>query len=480
MSLRRRLLLGLLTIGAVLVVTNLTLSNRFERFLLDRIDRQLTEVSSSALFRDERPQRPGERGPRPDDQTLSEYYLAVGVPERTLVRVGSSLGDDARPAPALDPAVVRAHAARPGQAAPFTVGSERGDGSWRMVALETGPRNQAVAVVGLSLDEVESTVARTRLVQVLGTLAVLATLALVSWWVLRLGVHPIEDMAVTADAIAAGDLSRRVEHPGAGTEAGRLGVAFNAMLERISQAFREREASEERVRRFAADASHELRTPLTSILGYTELWRAGGLQKPAQLADAMSRMEQEGRRMAALVEDLLLLARLDQRRAPERAAVRLDQLVDGAVRDARAVEPDRPIDTALSPVVVEGDEGQLRQVIGNLLANARTHTPAGTPVHVRVDLDGASGWARLEVADEGPGMEAEVAAKVFDRFFRADASRLRGAGAAGAGSGGTGLGLAIVQGVAAGHGGRARVESAPGKGSRFVVELPATAAFAGP
>jgi two-component system OmpR family sensor kinase len=463
------LLLGLLGIGAVLVVTNLTLSNRFERFLLDRIDRQLTDVSTSELFLRDRPQRPGERGPRPDDQTLSEYYLAVGNPERgTMVRVGSALGDGDRAAPRLEPAPLLAHLARPGDAQPFTVHATTGDGSWRLVALEVGPRNQAVAVVGLSLDEVESTVARIRLVQVLGTLAVLAALALVSWWVLRLGVHPIEDMAVTADAIAAGDLSRRVDHPGAGTEAGRLGIAFNAMLERISLAFREREASEERVRRFAADASHELRTPLTSILGYAELWRAGGLREDAQLADAMGRVEQEGRRMAALVEDLLLLARLDQKRTPERAPVALDRLVDEAVRDARAVEPDRPIDVRSTGVVVEGDEAQLRQVIGNLLANVRTHTPPGTAVHVAVDLDAVAGRARLQVADEGPGMAPEVAAKVFDRFFRADASRARAAG-------GTGLGLAIVQGIAEAHGGTATVESAPGRGTRFVVELPAVA-----
>jgi two-component system OmpR family sensor kinase len=280
-------------------------------------------------------------------------------------------------------------------------------------------------------------------------------------------------MAVAADAIAAGDLARRVEHPGAGTEAGRLGIAFNAMLERISQAFREREASEERVRRFAADASHELRTPLTSILDYAELWRAGGLRDDAQLADAMGRVEHEGRRMAALVEDHLLLARLDQRRAPDRKPVRLAQLADEAVRDARAVEPDRPIDLAVEPVVVEGDEGQLRQVVGNLLTNARTHTPAGTPVHVTVALDGTAGRARLEVADDGPGMAPEVAAKVFDHFFRADASRARAAG-------GTGLGLAIVQGIADAHGGTASVASEVGRGSRFTVELPAVADYRRP
>jgi len=470
MSLRRRLVLGLLMIGAVLVVTNVTLSNRFERFLTERVDRQLTDVASGRLFQEERPRRPGQprRGPQADDQTLSEYYIAIGRTGGGLTRVGSTLGGDDRPVPTLDAATLARHAAGPGRGRPFTAEAESGGGRWRLIAVESGPRD-VVTVIGLSLDEVESTARRIRVVQVLGTLAVLSTLGLVTWWVLRLGVHPIEDMAVAADAIAAGDLSRRVDHPGAGTETGRLGIAFNAMLERIQVAFREREASEERVRRFAADASHELRTPLTSIMGYAELWRAGALQDEARLADAMGRIEQEGHRMKALVEDLLLLARLDQNRPPERTPVRLDRLAADAVADARAVEPERPISVDLAPVVVVGDELQLRQVVGNLLTNARTHTPPGTPVHVRVALAGER--ALLEVADEGPGMTPDVAAKVFDRFFRADASRGRATDR----STGSGLGLAIVQGVAAGHGGHAWVSSAPGEGSRFVVDLPAAA-----
>jgi two-component system, OmpR family, sensor kinase len=217
------------------------------------------------------------------------------------------------------------------------------------------------------------------------------------------------------------------------------------------------------VRRFVADASHELRTPLTSIQGYTELWRAGGLHGEGELTEAMRRMEQEARRMAALVEDLLLLARLDQRRPLERTAVRLDEVVGDGVRDARAVEPDRPFDVALAPVVVDGDEMHLRQVVANLLANVRVHTPAGTPVRVSVRAD--EGLARLEVSDDGPGMEPEAMAKVFERFYRADSSRARAGG-------GTGLGLAIVAAVAEAHGGHVHAESEPGRGSSFVVELP--------
>jgi two-component system OmpR family sensor kinase len=464
-SLRRRLLLGLITIAAVLVVTNLTLANRYESFLLERVDRQLIDVASRPVFRDEG-RGPGRRAP--EEQTLSEYFIAVAITRAAPFRqVGSAFADEDQSPPQLDRATVLQRASL--RSEPFDAPSIDGDGSWRLVAVDTG-RN-GVTVVGVSLGEIDATLARMQAVQRVGTLAVLASLGLVFWWVLRLGVHPIEDMAVTADAIAAGDLSRRVTPPSERTEAGRLALAFNAMLERIQQAFKEREASEERVRRFAADASHELRTPLTSIMGYAELYRAGGLRGEDELAGAMGRVEQEGKRMAALVEDLLQLARLDEHRPPERRRLRLDELVAGAVRDARAVEPDRPITDAISPVSVEGDEGQLRQLVGNLLSNARAHTPAGTPVHVAVLL--RDGKAVLEVTDEGPGMDPAAAAKVFDRFYRADKSRARAAG-------GSGLGLAIVDAVAIAHGGRAGVTSSVGDGARFTVELPVSPPPTGP
>jgi len=279
----------------------------------------------------------------------------------------------------------------------------------------------------------------------------------------RLGVRPLADMAETAGHIAAGDLSQRVERADDRTEAGKLGTALNAMLEQIEEAFDERAATEERLRRFVADASHELRTPLTSIRGYAELWRAGGLRDADELGEAMRRMEQEARRMGLLVDDLLLLARLDQGRPLETAPLAFDRLVDDSVRDARAVEPDRPIDVAVEPVTVVGDDHRLRQVVGNLLANARLHTPPGTPVHVTLRATGDR--ARLEVADEGPGMPAEEAARIFERFYRADKARTRA-------KGGSGLGLSIVAAVAEAHGGRVSVDTAPGRGARFVVELP--------
>ncbi|MDP9389715.1 MAG: HAMP domain-containing histidine kinase [Actinomycetota bacterium] len=465
MSLRRRLLVGLVAVAAVLVVTNVALSRTVESFLLARVDRQLVDVVSRPFLQGER--GGSRRAPsQPDggeDEALSEYFIAVSGPDGQLfVQLSSVLADEDESPPRLDAATIRSHlAAHQESPRPFTAPATTGEGSWRLVAVEN--RRWGVTVVGLSLADFEQTVGRIRLVQLLATLAVLAALALISRWMLRLGVHPIEDMARTADAIAAGDLSQRVDHPGPGTEAGRLGMALNAMLERIEEAFRAREASEERVRRFAADASHELRTPLTSIQGYTELWRAGGLRGDEELAEAMRRMEQEARRMGALVEDLLLLARLDQHRPLDQAPVRLDAIVADAVRDASAVEPDRPIEMVAEPATVDGDEMRLRQVVANLLSNARAHTPPGTPVRVTVAVEGDR--ARVEVADDGPGMEPEVAAKVFERFFRADPSRARAAG-------GTGLGLSIVAAVAEAHGGQAWVDAAPGRGSRFVVELP--------
>jgi len=461
MSLRRRLLIGLIAVAAVLVVTNVVLAQTIESYLLDRLDSQLLGVASRPVFRAAPGGGPGRRPG--EDRTLSEYFIAVGNAESTVFRqLSSELADETEPPPRLERDQIVGRLAGSGRtSSPFTAPAAEGGGSWRLVALAE-PRG-GITVVGLSLGRIDDTVARIRSIQILGTLAVLAALGLISSWMLRLGVHPLEAMARDADAIAQGDLSRRVEHPGGRTEAGRLGVALNTMLERIEEAFRAREASEERVRRFAADASHELRTPLTSIRGYAELWRAGALRGEEELAEAMRRMEQEASRMGRLVEDLLLLARLDQRRPLDRAPVRLDQLAADAVADARAVEPDRPIELDAEPVMVDGDQMRLRQVLANLLANVRDHTSALTPVSVSVAAEG--GRARLVVADDGPGLRPEAAAKVFERFYRADLAR------AGAG-GGTGLGLSIVAAIVESHGGAAGVTSEPGRGTRFNVELP--------
>ena len=291
------------------------------------------------------------------------------------------------------------------------------------------------------------------------TAAVLVAIALLGLWVVRLGLRPLAEIEQTAGAIAAGDLSRRVERADERTEVGRLGLALNAMLSQIESAFRAREASERKLRRFVADASHELRTPLTAVRAYAELFTRGADKRPDDLARAMTGISRESERMSLLVDDLLLLARLDEGRPLERKDVELERVVGDAVETARTVEPDRPIELHAEHAVVIGDRDRLRQVVDNLLGNVRAHTPAGAPVEVSV----ASGERRRR--DRGQGLRAgdeaqEDVARVFERFYRADASRSRA-------SGGVGLGLSIVAAVAEAHGGTASASSEPGAGTTF-------------
>lgn len=460
MSLRRRVLLGFLLVALALVVTNVALASAFESDLVRRTDTELLDTANRPIFGGRGGRGPGGMG---ELEPLSDLYIAAADRDGTgLTRLGRGL-DEGQSPPEVDPRQLVAGVGRP-----FTTGSTDGEGSWRAVAL-TGRVEGGLLVVATELDQVEATLTRMRLIQLLGSVAVLAALASVLWWVLRLGVRPLVAMAATADEIAAGDLSRRVVSVDERTEAGRLGVAFNSMLTEIEQAFGEREASEARLRQFAADASHELRTPLTSIRGYADLWQAGGLREPGQLDQAMRRLSAEGRRMSTLVEDLLLLARLDQQRPVERRPVRLDLLASDGVSDALAVEPDRPIHLAAVPVGVEGDELRLRQVVANLVTNARVHTPPGTRIDVCVAVEGLQ--ARLDVTDQGPGMAPAVAEHVFERFFRGDSSRIRT-------TGGSGLGLSIVDAITRAHGGKVSVTSTEGHGSRFTVQLPLATADA--
>jgi two-component system OmpR family sensor kinase len=464
MSLRRRVIVGFIAVAAVLVVSNLALASTFRSFLVSRVDEQL-QAAGGPLGN--RPGRGGGPGGEEGD-AVSEYFQAVGdLDAGTIVPVGGTIDPQARPAPKLQIATVEAKATAPGDPPePFTTGSVTGRGKWRVVVVASRVEPTRIAVLGISLDDVDATLRQSRNIQIGGTLAVLVALGIVSFWVMRLGVHPIAAMADTAEQITGGDFSARVEHPGVATEAGRLGAAFNAMLDRIQEAFRGREASEARVRQFAADASHELRTPLTSIRGYAELWRAGGLKKTEQLADAMGRIEGEATRMGLLVDELLNLARLDQEQPMDFSDVDLAGIATDAVNDARVVEPDRPVAISVdgdAPVMVRGNEPALRQVLANLLANVRAHTEPLTPALVTVSRNGTE--AILAVADEGAGMDDDVAAHVFERFYRADKARARAAG-------GTGLGLAIVESIARAHGGSASVASAPGEGTRFEIKLP--------
>ena len=470
MSLRRRVLLGCLIVAAVLLGTDAVLASTFRSFLLGRVDQQLIQAAdplAHGRFRGGfgRPPAgtPSTSASTSEQRIYTEYYIGLAA-EGTVARFGPALRDNDESAPKVSAAVLADHLSpSPDDLRPFTVASSTGGEKWRVVAVNRAAGEQGTLVFGARLTDMGATFNRMLAVEGVATVLVLAALGAMALWVVRLGVRPLAHMAETAGAIAAGDLSQRVEHADERTEAGQLGTALNAMLEQIEVAFDERAATEERLRQFVADASHELRTPLTSIRGYAELWRAGGLRDTGEIGEAMRRMEQEARRMGLLVDDLLLLARLDQGRPLETAPLAFDRLVDDAVRDARAVEPDRPIDLAVEPATVVGDDHRLRQVVGNLLANARVHTPPGTAVHV--SLRTAGDRVRLEVADDGPGLGPEEAARVFERFYRADKARTRARG-------GSGLGLSIVAAVAEAHGGWVSVDTAPGAGARFVVELP--------
>lgn len=323
-------------------------------------------------------------------------------------------------------------------------------------------------VVATPLSDVDATLHSMVWTEVGVTGVVLLLALLVGLWLIRRSLRPLDRMADTAGQIAAGRLDRRVPVEGPRTEVGRLGVALNGMLGRIEGAFAEKEASEARLRRFVGDASHELRTPLTSIRGYAELFRRGADRRPEDLAKAMSRIEEEATRMGFLVDDLLLLARLDQGRPLETAEVNLSGVVADAVDAARVVDPDRRIgDDLEAPILVRGDANRLRQVVDNLLGNVRMHTPTGAPARVRLHADGND--AVLEVEDTGPGIDPATADKVFERFYRADPARTHE-------SGGAGLGLSIVHSIVVAHGGRVEASNRPEGGTRFTVSLPLVSA----
>jgi signal transduction histidine kinase len=363
-----------------------------------------------------------------------------------------------------------------------TVPAVDGDHSWRVatVALPAG----YTGVLATDLGRDEEVISRLMRIEIVVGLIVLTVLGVAGYVLVRNSLRPLAEVERTAQAIAAGDLSQRVPVGNDRTEVGRLSHALNGMLARIESAFRAQQASEEqargsetRMRRFVADASHELRTPLTSIRGFAELYRQGAVRSDEDVARLMRRIEAEGARMGLLVEDLLLLARLDQQRPLTFAPVDLAAVAGDAVHDAKAVQPDRPIalhlDESLTDVpVVNGDEGRLRQVVGNLVTNALTHTPPGARVTVTVaQAADDDGFLVLRVADEGPGMDPADAGRAFERFYRADASRTRG-GDETSKAGGTGLGLAIVASLVAAHGGSVDLATAPGEGSVFTVRLP--------
>ncbi len=373
---------------------------------------------------------------------------------------------------------------------PFTVTSDRGS-DWRVVALpatNTFTNEPVALMVALPLADIDDTIQLMALVLVTSGAVILLAGALVGWWAVRRSLRPLTQIEQTAAAFAAGDFSQRVPPAPVSTEVGRLGAALNGMLAQIEEAFAVRTASEARMRRFVADASHELRTPLAAIRGYGELYRMGALTTKDQVDDTFGRIESSATRMGRLVEDLLSLARLDEQRPMRRTPVDLTVVAADAVSDLHALDPSRstrivPLTPGgvTGPTTVDGDEARLRQVVANLVGNVAQHTPAGSPVEIAVGLahadarDGAPGGpvGVIEVRDHGPGIDPEHAARVFERFYRVDASRGRS-------SGGAGLGMAIVAAIVDAHDGHVRLSATPGGGTTVRVEIPAARPRPGP
>jgi two-component system OmpR family sensor kinase len=479
-SVWRRTPLWLRLITTVLALSTVALTvmgvfgaQQLRRYLVDRVDTQLQAAARSPFEWNEI--RVLEAG------LPSQYHFQVQNQAGTALRnFPSKLANTPPPdLPAVTPDEARG---RRGE--PFTAPAAHGSGSWRAIALpgvDQSGRDVGTLLIATSPHDVNATVHQLSTINLIVGGVVIVGLALAAYTMVRTALRPLTKIEQTAAAIAGGDLSRRVDNDDPTTEVGRLGLALNTMLEQIETAFKARQASEatarrseEKMRRFVADASHELRTPLTSIRGFAELHRQGAVTDPAEVSRLLNRIEDEAKRMGLLVDDLLLLARLDQQRPFEHAPVDLRVLAGDAIEAARATAPEREIRLELpvhhetaDDLLVAGDEPRLRQVLSNLLDNALAYSPAEAPITVlcgrtrREDRE----LAFVQVRDRGPGLVPEQAERVFERFYRTDRARSRA-------HGGTGLGLSIVAAITAAHGGSVELDTAPGEGATFRVLLP--------
>jgi two-component system OmpR family sensor kinase len=454
-------------VAVVLIGVFVALTVTIQTQLISQVDDRLRSLTPGGPARVQNPppwfedlaDRPLAPSDDPFSQRISDVYQGFITADGELVTVfAPNFAEGEYPTPDIDPANLDV-----GEPVTFTVAATDGTITYRVLVQPTG---DLISVTGLPIDSVQATIDRLIWLGVAGSMAILIVLGIVGWWVVHLGIRPVKKMTETATRIAGGDLSVRVPELAAGTESGDLAVALNQMLGRIETALDERSRSEERLRRFVADASHELRTPVTSIRGYAELYRLGGLDDPDALTDAMRRTEQEAARMGRLINDMLALARLDEHRCAARQPVDLSQLVRDAAADASASAPERTIAVdAPNAIVVIGDDDQLRQVVANVVSNALVHTDSS--VHLRSSSDGSR--AVVEVIDQGHGMPPEIVERVTERFFRADQSRSRQ-------SGGSGLGLAIVDAVVAAHGGAIDIISVPDHGTTVRLSFPLASA----
>lgn len=482
-SLRNRLIVGVVVLSALgFIASDFVARSSLHSFLMAQVDTQLKSVAGGSTLRLDR------AGIAPDDSSVpttsdEESPAAKAQPKATLRPLGhvpttmsvtlltpsgkvvGVIGGDLNTqaitnfVTGFTPAVVASHKNQP-----FTIEAPGSD--FRVLA-RILPSALGSVVVAQSLDNIDQTVHRLQVLFIFIGLIALLLIALASRKVIDIGLRPLEAVEVTAESIAGGNLSARLPAAKPDTEVGRLVSSLNKMLARIEESFAARTASENRLRRFVADASHELRTPLTAIRGFAELHRQGAVQGEEQTKELIARIEKESIRMGSLVEDLLLLARLDQAREMSTDPVNISSAVKEAVESARAAGPNHPI-TVTAPdedIYVLGDAYRIHQVIANLLANARTHTPVGTPI--TVTLAHSDNGTTVSVSDKGPGLSDSDQERIFERFYRADPSRARTSVE------GSGLGLSIVDAVMRAHGGRVSVTSTLGDGATFTLFFPA-------
>lgn len=472
MSLRRRLLLTIAPLFVVgLVVVNIVVYKALQSFLIQRVDDQLfsTHISVEQTLRGRG--FGGEGGGGPSGlQSLPQYtYGAILSPSRGLISERTFV---VAPASSAGESATATHPVLPTTLQPGTSSSPAyltvdGTGSvsrYRVFADTSNDGSGDIVVAAIPIDDLNSTLSRLLLLEIAVSGGVTIAVLVATWYVVRRGLSPLERMGQTARSIVATDLSRRVTPSTEKTEVGRLGLALNTMLAQLEAAFAARAAQEQRLRHFISDASHELRTPLTSMQGYAELLVRNPQMERDDLGLAMRRMQNETIRMGVLVDDLLLLARLDQGRPLERGPVDLEALVADACSDARAADPARAVTARITaPLVVVGDDMRLRQVLGNIVRNALVHTPSATPLEIVLRAE--DGLAVIEVIDHGPGITSGDAERIFERFHRADPSRSGD-------QGGAGLGLSIAAAVVSAHGGEISVRDTDGGGATFRIQLP--------
>ena len=470
-SLRNRLILASVFLAScAIAASDFAANTALRSYLISQVDNQLINISTGSL---ERLDRAGIAPQTEFEENRSPFRILQplrGVPTSTSLTlldmdgklVGQIGGELAGKAFAVTGMKVSQVAKYKNQ--PFTIDGENGKPDIRALALVL-PTGMGSVIVANSLEEVDKTLGQLRfLFFILGLIAILVT-ALVSRWIVAIGLKPLEKVEETAEAIAAGNYSARLPAAKPDTEVGRLTTALNMMLGRIEQSFAVKVESENKLRRFVADASHELRTPLTAIRGFAELHRQGAVVGEEKTKELINRIEGESIRMSSLVEDLLLLARLDQSRQLDLEPVDLNTLITEVVASAKAAGPNHPIQLILpqEEIFVLGDSRRIHQVVANLLANARTHTPTGTNITVRAIQELTQ--TIIEVSDDGPGLAKADQERIFERFYRADPARVRSSGE------GSGLGLSIVDAVMQAHGGYVSVKSELGKGATFTLHF---------